>query len=98
MPREWADDPGTRRAVAVVCENFEACDWRGSAVVVTQYGATDYQPEECPQCGGAIEPDVCQTCHGSGYVIEVRPDIVPDPPTYYTIPDRTWKACPTCRH
>lgn len=68
MTREWADDPGTRRTVAVRCAaepmpinkwvrplDITGCGWTGGAIAVTQYGATELRPEECPECGGQIE-------------------------------------------
>ena len=62
---EWADDPGRRDTVDVRCAQptetppyagyQKGCGWKGTAIAVTEDGATSLRPEECPECGGPIE-------------------------------------------
>ena len=56
MMTEWADDPGRRQFIRVRCARPEEdCGWTGNAAVVTQYGCTSLEIEECPECGGGVE-------------------------------------------
>jgi len=49
---DWPDDPGRRERVAYRCT---VCEDEGTAECITQDGATDYSPEECPVCGGELD-------------------------------------------
>ena len=48
MATEWADDPG-KKAVDVFVRCIK-CGWDGWGQMITSYGLSDIQPEECPKC------------------------------------------------
>jgi len=62
---DWGSDPGTRAMVRVRCcepqfveaDSGMGCGWEGNSAVVTQYGATEYEVKECPECGNPVEAE-----------------------------------------
>ena len=66
MLPDWGDDPGKSGWITLRCvepmpvigvdEPREiGCGWRGRTRAVTQYGATDWETDRCPVCGGEIK-------------------------------------------
>ena len=52
---DWSDDPGTRGTVRLRCtEPFDECGWYGTSRMVTQYGTSTWELDECPECGGHL--------------------------------------------
>jgi len=41
----------------VEADSGMGCGWEGNSAVVTQYGATEYEVKECPECGNPVEAE-----------------------------------------
>lgn len=56
----WITNPGTRdQAITLYCVN-EACpalNERVDGLAHTEYGATTYEPDGCPDCGQPLEEE-----------------------------------------